>query len=377
MHRLRTSPLRGLASTLLSLSAELLRFFRTAARSRTSLVAENLFLRKQLAFYQERKVKPGRLTDAARIALVFWSRWLDWKQALAIVQPETLIRWHRRAFKLFWWWKSRPGRPRLPRNIRDLIARMARENPTWGQERVADELSLKLGIFVSPRTVRAYWPSDPNRRCRTTSSQRWQTFVRNHARSIIATDFLVAVTARFRVLYVLVVMEIGSRRILHCNVTAHPTADWTLQQFREAIPEDHENQFLIHDRDAIFSPTLDQELGALGLRVLQTPAQAPQANAYCERLVGTFRRECLDFLIPLTESHLRMMLREWVRHYNEGRPHKSLGPGIPANAHNNNETGIRRLRPRSRHRLPTRCAVKAKPILGGLHHEYSLEKKAA
>ncbi len=176
---LRYSPIARLSTALLDLSAELFRFLRTIARSRTSLVAENLFLRKQLAFYHEHQVKPRRLTDAARIAMVFWSHWLDWPQALAIVQPETLIRWHRKGFKLFWSWKSRPGRPRLPRNIRELIARMARENPTWGQGRVADELSLKIGIYVSPRTVRAYWPSDPNRRCRRTSTQHWQTFVRN------------------------------------------------------------------------------------------------------------------------------------------------------------------------------------------------------
>jgi putative transposase len=141
MPRLRSSALRGLAITVLDLSAELLRFLTTAARSRSSLVAENLFLRKQLAFYQEHETKPRRLTDAARITLVFWSRW---KQALAIVRPQTLIRWHRRGFQLFWRWKSKPGRPRLPRNIRELIAEMARENLTWGQGRVASELSLKL-----------------------------------------------------------------------------------------------------------------------------------------------------------------------------------------------------------------------------------------
>jgi transposase InsO family protein len=171
-------------------------------------------------------------------------------------------------------------------------------------------------------------------------------------------------------------MEVGSRRILHCNVTAHPNADWTLQQFREAVPCDHQGKFLIHDRDAIFSPSLDRDLGAFGFRVLRTPVRAPQANSYCERLVGTLRRECLDFLIPLSESHLRTMLRAWVRHYNEGRPHMSLGPGIPAEAHNK-ESGIHRSRTGSRHRLPTRRTVKAKPILGGLHHEYYLEKKAA
>ena len=247
-----------------------------------------------------------------------------------------------------------------------------------GQGRVASELSLKLGIYVSPRTVRAYWPSNPDRRCQTTSSQHWQTFVRNHARSIVACDFLVAVTARFRVLYVLVVMEVGTRRILHCNVTAHPSAAWTLQQFREAIPGDHQCKFLLHDRDSSFSPGLDRELAAFGLRVLRTPVRAPQANAYCERLVGTLRRECLDFLIPISESHLRMSLKEWVRHYNEGRPHMSLGPGFPAHdADNNKEWAVQRLRTGSRHRLPIRCSVRAKPILGGLHHEYSLEKMAA
>jgi len=335
MPRLRSSALKGLAITVLDLSAELFRFLTTAARSRSSLVAENLFLRKQLAFYQEHETKPRRLTDAARITLVFWSRWLDWKQALAIVRPQTLIRWHRRGFQLFWRWKSKPGRPRLPRNIRELIAEMARENLTWGQGRVASELSLKLGIYVSPRTVRAYWPSDPDRRCRRTSSQSWQTFIRNHAQSIVAGDFLVAVMVRFRVLYVLIVMEVGSRKILHCNVTAQPTAAWTLQQFREALPGDRQCQFLIHDRDSIFSPSLDRELEGFGLRVLRTPVRAPLANAYCERLVGTIRRECLDFLIPLSESHLRVMLKQWVRHYNEGRPHMSLGPGLPADQHIN------------------------------------------
>ena len=126
-------------------------------------------------------------------------------------------------------------------------------------------------------------------------------------------------------LYLFTVMEVGTRKILHCNITAHPTAAWSLQQLREALPGDHPYKFLIHDRDSIFSLSLDRELESFGLRVLRTPVRAPQANAYCERLVGTIRRECLDFLIPLSESHLRMMLKEWVRHYNQGRPHMSLG----------------------------------------------------
>ena len=187
-----------------------------------------------------------------------------------------------------------------------------------------------MGICVSPRTVRKYWPKQLNGAGRTrTSSQHWRTFVSNHAQGIVACDFLVAVTARLQVLLVFVVMEVGSRRILHCSVTAHPIADWTLQQFREAIPSDHSYKFLIHNRDSIFSRELDQQLKSdFGLRVLRTPLRAPTANAYCERLVGTMRRECLDFVIPLNERHLQMTLRSWVTHYNQGRPHSSLGPGI-------------------------------------------------
>src|SRR5450759_1683282 len=173
---------------------ELSTFLRSCVRSRSALLAENLFLRKQLAFYQEHQVRPRRLTDAASLSLVLRSKFCNWKSALVIVKPETLIGWHRRLFKLFWKMKSRPGRPKLSRNIRQLIARMVEENPTWGQGRVADELALKLGILVSPRTVGTYWPNQPA--SRGPSSQRWNSFVRNHTRSFLACDFLVVVTAR-------------------------------------------------------------------------------------------------------------------------------------------------------------------------------------
>ena len=153
--------------------------------------------------------------------------------------------------------------------------------------------------------------------------------MRNHAQAIVACDFFVSVTSSFRVLYVFIAMEIGSRRILHCNVTEHPTAEWTIQQFREFLAYDHRYRFVIHDRDTIFSSYLDSELQGFGVRVLKTPVRAPKANAYCERLVGTIPRECLDFLIPVGEAHLKRILREYVRHYNRGRTHSSLGPGIP------------------------------------------------
>jgi len=191
----------------------------------------------------------------------------------------------------------------------------------------------------------------------------------------VACDFLVAVTARFRVLYVFVVMEVGSRQILHYNVTRHPTAGWTVQQFREAFPSDHNYRFLIHDRDSIFSAGVDDELKSFGLKVLRTPVQAPKANAFCERLIGTVRRECLDYVIPLNEKHLRKTLREWVTHYNQGRPHSALGPGIPADT---KEHLRRRFMPHARrHELPSDARITTREILGGLHHEYELERTAA
>jgi putative transposase len=173
--------LDSLLNLITDLVADGLLFFRLLFRSRTALSGEILFLRKQLAFYEERQVRPRRLNDSARFSLILWSRLCNWKEALVIVKPETLIGWHRKGFQLFWKGKSQAGRPRIPENIRKLIVQMAQENPTWGQARVAAELSVKLGIYVSPRTVRAYWPPEPERRGRRrTSSQNWKTFVRNH-----------------------------------------------------------------------------------------------------------------------------------------------------------------------------------------------------
>jgi transposase InsO family protein len=375
MLRKRSRFLFRIALAVLQLCAEIFRFLALALRSRTALAAENLFLRKQLAFYEEHHIQSRRLDDSARFCLAILSRLFSWRNALLIVKPDTLIRWHRVGFKLFWKWKSQAGRPKLPKNIRSVIARMVCENPTWGQARIAAELSVKLGIRVSPRTVRAYWPADADHPGpRRISSHHWKTFVRNHAQAIVACDFLVAITVGFRILYVFVAMEVGSRRIVHFNVTAHPTAEWTLQQFREAIPGDHSYRFLIHDRESIFSSEVDEALTTFGLKVLRTPVRAPKANAYCERLMGTIRRECLDFMIPYNEKHLRRILHEWVAHYNHGRPHAALGPGIPVPR---TEPCLLYLRSTRRHELPASTRVVAQPILGGLHHEYRLERIAA
>jgi putative transposase len=203
-------------------------------------------------------------------------------------------------------------------------------------------------------------------------SQRWSTFLRNHAKGIVACNFCVAVTATFRVLYVFVIIEHASRRLLHVNVTACPTAQWVIQQFCEAIPADHTYRILIHDRDAIFSKAVDQSGSHMRLQVIKTPMRTPVANAICERVIGTLRRECLDFMISLHEKHLYGILKEWVTHYNEGRPYMSLGPGIPK---------PRRSLPVSlqahRHWLRSDQCIVSQPIFSGLHQDYRLEKKAA
>src|SRR5882724_11068684 len=346
---------------LFTLMCDAVRFVLLCLRPSPALAAENLFLRKQLTLYQERQTTPRRATNTMRYALVWLSRWFDWRQVLRVVQPETLTRWHRQGFRLLWRWKSKPGRPRIPVDLQALIRHMACDNPTWGQERIANELLRKLGLRVSPRTVRKYLPKRLNRGPSTrVPSQRWTTFVRNHAQAIVACDFRVAITATFRVLYVFVVIEHASRRLLHVNVTAHPTAEWTLQQLREAVPSDHGYRFLIHDRDSIFSQPLDRRIGNLGLRVLKTPPRCPQANAICERVLGTLRRECLDFLIPLTAHHVRQLVVEWVQHYNTGRPHMALGPGIP-------QPLTYRLPSfhKDRHILPDHLGVVVRPVLRG------------
>jgi putative transposase len=287
--------------TILPVLVDLLRLAVIVGHSRRSLAAENLFLRKRLALFQERKVKPRRAEDATRWIMVTLSHLFPWRGALVNVKSNTFIGWHRQGFRLFWRWKSKPtGRPRLPQNLRELIREMAAENPTWGEERIANELKLKLGIRVSPRTVEKYLRrGGPVRK--PDPQQRWLTFIHNHAKVIVACDSFVVVTATFRILYIFVVLELSTRRIVHHNVTAHPTSEWTLQQCREVLPGDHPYRFVIHDRDSIFSRQLDQQVTNLGVRVLRTPVRAPMANSVCERFGGTLRRECLDFLIPFNE----------------------------------------------------------------------------
>ena len=316
-------------STLVTISTDILRLIGGLFHTRAALMAENIFLRKQLAMYKERKHKPHMADNATRYVMVLMSKLFDWKNALIIVQPDTFIKWHRKGFKLFWRYKCQNGRPSLPKNIRLLIKQMTVDNPLWGEERIANELLLKLGIQVSPRTVRKYMPKSDNGDSNKQSGQTWSTFIHNHMDQIIACDFMTVVTVSFRVYYVFVVIELGTRKIIHYNITQHPNEQWVTQQFREAIHPDNTYKYQIHDRDAIFSKVIDRSMKNMGIKDLKSAVRAPKMNAFCERVIGTIRRKCTDHVLPFTENHLRSILKQWMSHYNTDRPHMSLGPGIP------------------------------------------------
>ena len=356
-----------LARAIVEVLSDLVKLAVLYLRSAGEIRAENLVLRKQLAAYIERGVKPRRQDHADRVSLSVLARLFNWRDAIVVVRPSTVIRWHRLGWRIFWRWKSRAGRPPIPRELVSLIRGIAAANPLWGEERIANELLVKLGIRVSPRTVGKYVPRRPPGHPR--GDQRWSSFLKNHARAIIACDFFVAVTATFRMLFVFVVIEHGTRRLAHVNVTANPTADWTLRQLREVVGNGGSHRYLIHDRDRIFAKHLDDSIRALGIEVMRSPVASPKANAICERVIGTVRRECLDWLIPMSETHLRAILKEWVAHYNKRRVHSMLGPGVP------DPPPLSWVLPKSeaRHRLAAGVFVRARSVLGGLHHEYSLE----
>ena len=316
-----------LARAIVGILSDILRLGVAFLRSSSAIRAENLVLRKQLARYIERGIKPRRVDHVTRVNLALFTRLFEWRDTVVNARPATIVRWHRLGWRIFWRRKCRAGRPPIPQELRKPIRRMATENPVWGEERIANELLVKLGIRVSPRTVGKYTPKRPPRQPR--GDQRWSTFLRNHAKAILACDFFVAVTATFRMLYVFVAIEHGTRRLAHVNVTANPSADWTLQQLRAVVGDEGALQYLIHDRDRIFAKHLDASIRALGMEVLRSPVASPKANSICERVIGTIRRECLDWMIPLSEAHLRSILKSWVEHYNRGRPHSMLGLGVP------------------------------------------------
>jgi len=292
-------------------------------RSRAALELENLALRHQIGVLQRSARKRPQLTSRDRLLWICLSRlWSDWRSALAIVQPETVIAWHRAGFRLFWTWKVRhgqPGRPVISPEVRDLIRQMCQENPSWGAPRIHGEL-LKLGIDIGESSVRKYMV-----RGRKPPSQTWRTFLENHAQQLVSIDFFTVPTLRFQVLYVFLVLAHDRRRILHFNVTAHPTAEWTGQQLREAFPFDQLPRYLLRDRDAIFGDDFREQVRDMGIHeVLSTP-RSPWQRAYVERVIGSIRRECLDHVIVFQESSLRRTLHSYFDYYHRSRTHLSLG----------------------------------------------------
>jgi putative transposase len=326
-------------------------------RTKAALVAENAFLRQQLVVLR-RQVKRPALTPADRLRLILLARLVrGWRAVLLLVQPGTLLRWHRQGFRLGWRARSRGAskRPQVSAETVAAIQRLAAENRLWGAERIRGEL-LKLGIRVGKRTVqrrlRAARPPQPGRR-----GQTWATFPRNHAHETWACDFLPVVDLGFRSLFAFVVVELGSRRVVHVGATRHPTDAWVAQQRREATPFAERPRFPIRDNDAKYGPAFARVAAGSRIAVLRTPVRAPRANATCERFLGSVRRECLDHVLVLGEAHLRRVLRAYVAYFNAARPHQGIGQAIPA---------APRPAPPSRSVAP----IVALPVLGGLHHDY-------
>jgi transposase InsO family protein len=278
--------------------------------------------------------------------------WSRWREALIAVRPETVIAWHRLGFRLFWRWKGRRrgrGRPAVPREVIDLIQTMQMANPTWGAPRIDGEL-LKLGIEVAQSTVSKYL-----RRSKRPPSQGWRTFVRNHLGEMIAIDFAVVPTVRGQLLYLFAVLSLARRRVLHVNVTAHPTAAWTAQQMVEALPWTATVRHVICDRDGIYGEVFQTRVEHLGLKQVVIAPHSPWQNAYAERFIGSLRRECLDHVLALYERQLLWVVRSYVAYYNRTRTHLALAKDPPE------------MRPGQRRDAGKIVAV---PEVGGLHHRY-------
>jgi transposase InsO family protein len=329
----------------------------SSLKSRAALQAENLALRHQLGVLQ-RSVKRAKIRPAVR---VFWSIlsriWGDWKGALIFVKPDTVIRWQKKRFKEHWarlcqagW----PGRPEIPKEVRDLIRMMSKMNPTWGSPRIKGELA-KIGIKVSKSTIEKYMIRAPK-----PSSPTWRSFLKNHSKDIVSVDFIVIPTVRFTMLYVFIFLSVDRRRVVHFNVTANPTAAWAAQQVVEAFPWDTQPKYLLRDREHIYGHRFQERVRGMGIEQVLIAPRSPWQNAYSERLNGSVRRECLDHMIVFSEAHLKRVLKGYFEYYNRYRVHQSLDMDTPEG---------REMQP------PESGKVAPISHVGGLH--YTLERKAA
>jgi transposase InsO family protein len=321
---------------------------RSALKTRARREAEMLALRQQLIVLNRKRPRV-RLRNIDRLILVWLYRlYPSLLNAIVVVKPETLLRWHRRGFRAYWRWKSRShgGRPRINRELRDLIRRMSKENPLWGAPRIHGELMM-LGIEVAQSTVAKYMDG------RRPRSQGWKTFLRNHAAGIASLDLFVVRTISFKLLYGLVILGHGRRRLVRVNVTSHPTAEWIAGQVTEAFPWDQAPRYLIRDNDQAFGPAYRRRIRAMGIRDHPTASRSPWQNGLAERVIGSIRRECLDHVIVFGEADLRRVLKAYASYYNRIRTHLSLDKDAPDS------------------RSPQSVGnIAVLPLLGGLHHHY-------
>jgi len=307
-------------------------------------------LAKQLEIYQRNdpKLKIKR-TDRMFFSLIM--DWLsNWKDRMFIVNPDTVIKWHRTAFKFYWRWKSRlkGGRPKVSMEVINMIKQMANENSDWGAPRIHGEL-MKLGFNICESTVQRYVP----KKGRRTTGQNWMTFLQNHSKEIISIDFLAVPTFNFKLLHVLVVIEHHRRKLIYFNVTKNPTAEWCLQQIRNMLMDYDAPRFLIRDRDNKYGKLLDRKNNGFGIDEIVTSYRSPWQNGYCERVIGSIKRECLDHLIILNESHLRNILFEYFSYYNKYRTHLGINKDSPEGRPIHTEGNIYKI-----------------PVVNGLHHGY-------
>jgi putative transposase len=335
----------------------LLRTLGLLCSGHRAIALENVALRQQLSIFR-RTVRRPHLRTSDRVFWVLLAKaWQDWRSALIVVQPDTVVRWHRQWLRRRWTQRSprtRPGRPSTPAAIRTLVDQMTEANPLWGAPRLHGELG-KLGIAVSERPV-----SRLLRRRRRPPSQTWCTVLTNHVASLVSMDFFTVPTLTGRVLFVLVLLTHHRRRIVHLAVTEHPTAAWTAQQIIEAFPNDTAPQWLLRDRDAIYGDVVRRRVAGMGITEVITSPSSPWQNPYAERLIGSIRRECLDHVIVLGQRHLRRLLTAYLTYYHGARTHLALEKDAPT---------TRRVQ------TPPEGPVVAFPEVGGLHHRY--ERRAA
>ena len=325
-------------------------------RSKPELMAENALLRQQLIILK-RQVKRPACTKTDRILLVLLARAVRaWKQTLLIIQPETLLRWHRELFRLYWKHRSKASshKPKVTAETIALIREMAKENRLWGAERIRGEL-LKLGMRVCKRTIQKYM-----RQVRTPQpgGQKWATFLHNHAGQIWACDFLQVTDLFFRPLFAFFIIELKSRKVIHIGVTRSPTDPWVAQHLREATPYGQAPKYLIRDNDSKFGPCFARVATTSAVEILKTPYHAPRANAICERFMRSVRQECLDHVLIFHERQLQRVLNQYVTYFNHARPHQGIHQQVPEPNSSSHST------------CHARNKVIAIPLLGGLHHDY-------